>query len=114
MSVKKVISYSTINYKGQRVISAQDNARFVGLFYIFNRRNIPASYSYYSELLGSSNNRIDRLLYPHFIDDSSLKRGLFDYFKGQKQNLRLWGLRNKINFLIDFLNIPRYDMVVRF
>jgi len=113
MSIKKVISYSTINHKGQRVMSAQDNARFVGLFFILNRQSIPSSYSYYSELLNSSNNRIDRLLYPHFVDDSSSKRGLLHYLKGQKQNLMLWGLRNKINFLMDSLKVSRFDLVVR-
>lgn len=101
MDVKSVLKNTFMNNFGVKMLDTFDNARYVGLFYKLNNAPIPTKFNYYEEILSHSTTKLDKQLYPYFVDENCDKKNLLSFIKKQKANRKFKGLANKINYIID-------------
>lgn len=101
MNVKSILKNTFMNNFGVKMLDTFDNARYVGLFYKLNNASIPTKFNYYEEILSHSTIKLDKQLYPYFVDENCDKKNLLSFIKKQKANRKFKGLTNKINYIID-------------
>ena len=94
---------------GVKMLDICDNARYIGLFYALNKTTIPSKYNYYEELMSHSEIAIDKQLYPFYIDQSYSPKSLIRYIKAQKNNLKLNGLKNRLEYIIDSIRTVLFN-----
>lgn len=89
-----------LNNFGVKMLDAQANARYIGLFYGLNNASIPAKFNHYEEILRISDHVLDHHLFPFFIGDYSNK-SLVRYVNGLSVNKGFKGFKNKLSYLFD-------------
>lgn len=103
LNVNDLLKNGYINHFGVKMLDVYDNARYIGLFYTLNNAPIPSKYSYYEELFATANTPIDNQIYPCFVNEKVDNKNLFQYLKQQKANKWLYGVINKLNYVLDTL-----------
>jgi thymidylate kinase len=97
------LKHAKVNTFGVKTPQVLADARQIGLFYTFNNAAIPPKYTHYEELLSKSDEVLDRLLYPHYLENGASAKYLRAFIKKQPQNRGLRGLGNLFWFLVDSL-----------
>ncbi|MDX2172772.1 MAG: hypothetical protein SFY56_06600 [Bacteroidota bacterium] len=109
LNSRSILNNVYTNGFGVKMLDVYDNARYIGLFYALNKTVIPSKYNYYEELMSHSETALDKQLYPFYIDQSYSPKSLINFIKTQKNNLKLNGIKNRLEYIIDSIRTVLFN-----